>query len=398
MALIPAALGIFWFWIIMNWPLTAGRIAEFRVQLGDRRGKSKSQSGRYPAHPMTHTDSSKPLEAVLVGCGGISASWLQPACKLPGFRIAGLVDINLDAAEKLRAEFALEAMTGSDLPAVLTAVRPDVVFNCTIPEAHRDITLAALAAGAHVLSEKPLADSLDAAKELVDAAHRAGRILAVVQNYRYGPGPRAVESALRSGVIGEITEVHCDFAIGAHFDGFRTEIRHVLLLDMAIHHFDLARLFSARNARRVYCHEWNPVGSWYRHGAAAHAIFELEDGVVFNYRGSWCAEGMNTPWPGRWRVTGTHGSLTWDGEGHIAIERVTAINGFRSEVAASHVEPNAPIGKDGGHGGVIAEFLTCVRDGRVPETVATDNYHTLAMIFAAIASAETAQPTAVAGL
>lgn len=347
---------------------------------------------------MPTTTAPAPLSAVLVGCGGISASWLEPACKLPGLRISGLVDINPAAAEKRRAEFAPEAKTGTDVVAMLADVRPDVVFNCTIPEAHREVTLASLAAGVHVLSEKPLADSLAAAKELVDVAQRAGRILSVVQNYRYGPDPRAVETALRSGVIGEITEVHCDFAVGAHFGGFRTEIQHVLLLDMAIHHFDLARLFSARNARRVYCHEWNPDGSWYRHGAATHALFELEGGVVFNYRGSWCAEGMNTSWPGRWRITGTHGSLTWDGDGHIAFERVTATTGFISEVAATRVEPQAPAGKDGGHGGIIAEFLACVREGRVPETAATDNYHTLAMIFSAIASAEAGRPAPVEGL
>ena len=45
-------------------------------------------------------------------------------------------------------------------------------------------------------------------------------------------------------------------------------------------------------ASGVYCREWNPPNSWYRQGSSAAAIFELENGAVFAYRGSWCAAGL----------------------------------------------------------------------------------------------------------
>lgn len=85
-----------------------------------------------------------------------------------------------------------------------------------------------------------------------------------------------------------------DFYLVAHFDGFRTEMDHVLLLDMAIHTFDQARYISGQDAEHDYAADWNPSGAWYRHGANAVAFFKMTDGVRFSYRGSWCAEGLNT--------------------------------------------------------------------------------------------------------
>jgi predicted dehydrogenase len=90
--------------------------------------------------------------------------------------------------------------------------------------------------------------------------------------------------------------------MGPHFGGFRESMRHVLLLDMAIHTFDAARFLSGEDALAVYCHETNPRGTWYEHGASATAVFEMTNGVTFTYRGSWCAEGLGTGWGADWRI------------------------------------------------------------------------------------------------
>ena len=68
---------------------------------------------------------------------------------------------------------------------------------------------------------------------------------------------------------------------------------------MAIHTFDMARFISGADPVAVYCKEWNPSGSWYDHDASAIAIFEMTGGIVYTYRGSWCAEGLNTTWESR---------------------------------------------------------------------------------------------------
>ena len=327
------------------------------------------------------------LQAVLVGCGGISHTWLRGIQAIDGLEIVGLVDLVEEAARKRAKEFELQAQVGSDLDAVLSATHPDIVFNCTIPEAHVDVTLAALEHGCHVLSEKPLADSMDNARRMVAAAERAGKLFAVIQNRRFHPGIRRLSRFLRAGTIGEITTVDSDFYIGAHFGGFRDHMEHVLLLDMAIHTLDAARLIAGADPVSVYCKEWNPAGSWYDHDASAVAVFELGDGIVYTYRGSWCAEGMNTSWECDWRVIGQKGSVIWDGGEGFQAQVVAQSRGFRSEYADVEVPPLDPADKIGAHAGQIADFCDCVREGRTPETIASDNIKSLAMVLSAIESA-----------
>ncbi len=173
-----------------------------------------------------------------------------------------------------------------------------------------------------------MAASLEAAIELIELARNAGRIHAIVQNRRFISGIRRIRRFIESGAIGDLTGIHCDFFIGAHFGGFREEMEHVLLLDMAIHTFDAARFIADKTPLAVYCHEENPQGSWYAHGAAATAIFELSDDVTFTYRGSWCAEGANTSWESEWRIIGTKGTLLWDGAEALSANRVAGSEGF----------------------------------------------------------------------
>jgi predicted dehydrogenase len=309
---------------------------------------------------------------------------------IEGVKVVGLVDLVREAALQRAEQYELStALVDTDLMRVLDATHPDVVFNCTVPEAHAEVTLAALAHGCHVLGEKPLADSMENARRMIAAAEQADRIFAVIQNRRYTPHIRRLRRFLEAGTLGDLTTVNSDFYIGAHFGGFRDRMQHVLLLDMAIHTFDAARLISGADPVSVYCKEWNPTGSWYDHDASAVAVFEMSDGIVYTYRGSWCAEGMNTEWAADWRIVGQKGSVTWDGEECFAAEVVTGTGTFRSELSAVKVPPPDPEDRIGGHGGQIADFVDCVRTGRKPETIGTDNVKSLAMVFGAIQSAQT---------
>ncbi len=328
------------------------------------------------------------LRAVLVGCGGISALWLGAVPKADGLEIVGLVDIDEDAAAARREEYGLEsAQVDTDLESMLKAARPDIVFDCTVPEAHVDVTLTALKHGCHVLSEKPLADSMENGRRMVEAAQKSGRLHAVMQNRRYDGRIRALRALLDSGKIGELTTLNSDFYIGAHFGGFRDHMRHPLILDMAIHTFDQARFISGADPVAVYCKEWNPKGSWYDHDASAVCLFEMSNGLVFVYRGSWCAEGLNTTWESSWRCIGETGSVTWDGADELRAQAITGSEGFFRERADVEV-PVPETDKSGGHAGLILDFVRCVRSGETPETTCTDNIKSLAMVFGAIQSAQ----------
>ena len=336
------------------------------------------------------------LSVVMCGCGKMSGAWLQAAAEIPGLRVAGLADLNEAAARERQAEFGLsEARVGTELEPLLDAVRPELVFDCTVPEAHHAVTLAALRRGCHVLGEKPLADSMEKAREMVAAAREAGRTYAVIQNRRYDERARRFKAFLQSGALGPLTTLHSDFFIGAHFGGFRDRMEHVLLLDMAIHTFDLARFFTGADPVSVYCKEWNPAGSWYDHDASAVAVFQMTGGIIYTYRGSWCSEGLHTSWDAEWRAAGLRGSASWDGLDAFRAEVVAEDREFIRPKQALELPPAPADAKVGWHAGLIREFVECVREGRTPETVCTDNIKSLAMVFGAIESARQGREVAV---
>ena len=336
------------------------------------------------------------VRVVLAGCGGMSGAWLGVAKEIPDLEIVGLVDIREEAARRRAADFELpDAIIGTDLKSVLEQTSPDVVFDCTVPEAHIHVTLTALEHGCHIFGEKPMADSMENAWKAVEAAEKAGKIYAVIQNRRYDPRIRRLRHYLESGDIGPMTTLDSDFYIGAHFGGFRDHMKHVLLLDMAIHTFDAARLITGADPVSVYCREWNPSGSWYDHDASAVAIFEMTNGIVYTYRGSWCAEGLNTSWECDWRMIGKNGSVKWDGGSNFQVQVVDEVGGFFSKWRDVEIPPYDAGEKVGGHKGLINEFIRCVRTGETPETVCTDNIKSLAMVFGAIESAEIGKPVKI---
>ena len=135
-----------------------------------------------------------------------------------------------------------------------------------------------------------MADSMDNAKKIVAAAKKRGKLVAVIQNYRYNAQIRRLRDFLLSGDLGQLTTVNSDFYMGVHFGGFRDHMKHVLLLDMAIHTFDAARFITGKDPLSVYCKEWNPSGSWYDHDASAVAVFEMTGGVVYTYHGRYLSK------------------------------------------------------------------------------------------------------------
>jgi len=335
----------------------------------------------------------KQRRTVVVGAGNISKSWFAALAKEP-VEVAAVVDLQIDQAQRRIREFQLDAVASTDLKPTLRRCRPDFVIDLTVPEAHGAVTIAALRAGYPVVGEKPMAASLREARRMVRVSQETGKLYMVSQSRRWDANTATLHRAVASGQIGPVTTVNCDFYIGAHFGGFRDEMPSPLILDMAIHHFDLVRFFTGADPVAVYAKEFNPQGSWYRGDAAASCIFEMSNGMMFTYRGSWCAEGCRTSWHGNWRVIGQQGTILFEQDALPRGEKVAAAAGFHSTMAPVTVEPVA-VERTGMHGGLY-EMLTYRETGAVPQTVCTDNIKSLAMVFAAIASARQGRRVAVA--
>ncbi len=333
------------------------------------------------------------LTAVLAGCGAMSTVWLEAIQKIEGLKLVGLVDIDAARAKDCAAKFKLnDAVVGTNLSEVLTATKPNMVFDVVVPQARRDLVLTAFEHGCDVLTEKPMAASMEDAKAILNAAKDKGKIHAVVQNRRYLSNIRRISRFLDQGALGKPTSIHCDFFLAPHFGGFREEMDHVLLLDMAIHTFDAARFLVNAAPRTVYCLEWEPSTSWYKNGSSAAALFKLEGGIVFNYRGSWCADGLKTSWESSWRIVCEHGTLIWDGFDDVRAERTTKKrDGLFDTVEAVEIPALNAADRINGHLGVITDFVAAVKSRKAPETAGTDNIKSLAMVFGAIESAKTGE-------
>lgn len=310
--------------------------------------------------------------------------------------MAAVVDINLDTAKSRIEEYKLENVEAStDLEAMLAKHKPDFVLDITIPEAHCRVTCAALEAGCHVIGEKPMASSMEEARKMVKTSEQTGKMYMVSQSRRWENRHQAIRDAVTAGTIGDVTTLNCDFYIGAHFGGFRDEMPSPLILDMAIHHFDLARAFIGADPVAVYAKEFNPKGSWYKGDVAASCIFEMSDGSIFTYRGSWCAEGFGTSWNGDWRIIGNKGTILFEKDAEPKCQVVDGTDGFHVPVKDIIIpEPEMPA-RSMKHG--LADMLEFIRTGKTPETECHDNIKSLAMVFAAIESSRKGARVVVEG-
>lgn len=322
--------------------------------------------------------------ALIVGAGGMGRAWGRNLKEHPEVEVAGWVDIRPGAAADANAELGFEgAYVGTDLADALKATLPDFVVDVTVPEAHRDVTVQALDAGVPVIGEKPMASSMAEARAMVEASDRSGKLYMVSQSRRYDDRILAFRDLIAKN-IGPLGILNADFYIGAHFGGFRDAMDSPLILDMAIHSFDQARLISGARPVSVYAEEFNPKWSWYRGDACATALFTMENDLRFTYRGSWCAEGMNTSWECEWRALGALGAALWDGHSRIEADVVEETGGFHSKCRRVTGEVGS---SPGGIAGSLREFLNALDTGATPQGECHDNILSLAMVFGVITSA-----------
>jgi len=326
-------------------------------------------------------------KVILAGCGGMSERWMDCRATRNNAEIVGFVDPFTSAAEKRANEYGVpNAVVGTNLAKVIKETQADVLYDVSIPEAHYKNTLTALSKGLHVMGEKPMADTLARGKKMVAAAKKSRRRYTVIQNRRYSQNIQILKNALDSGIIGDVHTLQSDFRLGVHFGGFREDMDHPLILDMAIHTFDAARFLSGTNAEKVFCRAFNPAGSWYNHGASANAFFEMSKGVSYTYNGSWCSLGKNTTWECDWVIQGTKGAISWDGGDNFDCEVIVKKKGFKWPVKKKQVPLKFKKSLADGHNSNIQDFFDAIRSGKKAMTDCADNIKSLAMVHGAIKS------------
>ncbi len=134
-----------------------------------------------------------------IGCGNISAAYLKAARGFPMLDVRGVADLNKAAAEARAAEFGLKAMSVEEL---LADPSVEIVVNLTIPKAHVEVGVRAVAAGKHVHSEKPLGIATAEAKQLVEAAKAKGVRLGAAPDTFFGGAQQTSRKLVDEGAIG----------------------------------------------------------------------------------------------------------------------------------------------------------------------------------------------------
>lgn len=324
------------------------------------------------------------LRIALVGCGGI-ASWHLRAYRAANYPVVALCDIDLQRARTRRDEFYPDADCTDDLDALLARDDVEVVDIATHTAVRPPLVEAALRAGKHVLSQKPFVVDLDEGERLADLADRCGVKLAVNQNARWAPHMSYIREAVRQGVLGPIDAVHCD----AHWDHgwargtpFETT-PHLILFDFAIHWFDfLATLFPATPAERVFATTARSATQPIAQPMLAQALIEYP-----HAQASLVFDGNTRHGPlNRTLVIGERGTLSSVGP----TDRLQCVE-LTTAAATCAVPLEGSWFPDGFHG-TMAELLCAIEERREPTNSARNNLTSLALCFAAVASAQRGEP------
>ena len=318
---------------------------------------------------------------LLLGVGNFGRSWAEhviPACG-DVCEFAAAVDQRPE-----RLAYVPEGTARfTDLDEALQAVHPDLVINVTPPHLHTGTNLQLLSSGYAVLCEKPIAETPEDAQKLAAFYQEKGGFLMIADNYRYAPVFRACRQMLASGEMGNIHSVQCHFRhYHADFSAFyHGRLAQPLLLDVTVHHLDVARYLMGQEPVRTVCETWSAPYSWYGQRPANALIRSWMTGnVLFTYFGTLAAPSSTTDWNGNWEIECDRGTLK--------------IIDSQLYLCARDDQPPVLIPSGGEEKAdtrtfMLREAIDALRTGRKGETDLTDNIKTYRWIQNAIRSSQT---------
>jgi predicted dehydrogenase len=310
----------------------------------------------------------------------------------PRAEIALVWDLDLARAKQLADKYG--AAVADSPEALWGSSRVDAVSVCTPNHFHGPQTLAALAAGKHVLCEKPMASGLDEARSMVEAARKANRLLMLGHNQRFAPAHQAGRSLIAAGAIGRILSFRSHYRHGGpekwgvnktaatwFFDKTRT--RYGVLGDLGTHKIDLVRFLTGQDVAAVQAwlgtvHKTKVDGTPIDLEDEATIRLRMASGLVGTVDVSWCHYGLQDNVT---VVNGDKGVLTMNPEDPSSLVLETA-DGVLQRQTFGHPWGSAQDGS-----GVIREFLDALEAGRQPLVTGLDGLAAVEVIEASITSA-----------
>jgi predicted dehydrogenase len=252
------------------------------------------------------------LRIGIIGCGGIGRTHFN-AWSQAGYAPVALVDTVPGAATALAGTSGAQAYT--DIATFLAEATLDIVSICTPPSTHRELVVAAMAAGVHVLCEKPLAPTVADCVAMIAAASAANKLLSVGFCHRFQPHIETMKALIDGGSIGDVIMFRNRFA--GHMANVESKwfsdpalAGGGVMMDTSVHSVDLFRhlIGDAVSIQASAVTRTTELGPALRVEDTAVILLTSASGVIGTIEASW-----RTP-PGEWVVTvyGTRGALTMD--------------------------------------------------------------------------------------
>lgn len=328
----------------------------------------------------------RPARVIVVGAGSMGSWWAREIVASEVAELVGVADLVEGAPQRVidqsGAEDPAAVAVGTDGVELALELGADLIVNPTVPVAHHPVTVKALHAGIPVLGEKPVTETLPEAISLLAHAELTGVPFMVSQSRRFFRQVRQLRSFVAAH--GPTVMTSAFFSLFTEMEGFRRTQDHPLLRDMGIHAFDTARYILDADPVAVTARGTRPEWSVYHHDATVSATFEMSDGSLFAYHGTWNARGLPTWWNSEWRIGAQHGSATWDGTGAPVVGTEDEEETARLQAAIDAETAPEP-------DQIAASLVECVsalREGRTPMCEIHENVLSFAMVEAAVAAVE----------
>jgi predicted dehydrogenase len=335
-----------------------------------------------------------------LGIGAIGAGFIMRDCHLVAYAAAGFPVVGITSRGRVTAE-AVAAMRG--VPRVFDSVEamldcPEVaVVDVAVPPAAQPGIIRRILAHPRrvrgILAQKPLAPSIDEARELVSACRAAGVPLQVNQNMRYDHSVRAAKALLGRGVLGEPVLATIEMRAIPHWMPWAEGGRSLATFIMSIHHLDTFRYWLGDPARVMASTRPDPRTAFAHEDGINLYILEFDSGARASaWDDVWAGparEGAAADLGIRWRIEGTRGlalgTIGWPGWPARVPSTIDWSTCDESGVWHRPRWPEAWF--PDAFAGPMAGLLRAIEAGTEPDIPGRDNLRTIALCEAVLRSA-----------
>ncbi len=337
------------------------------------------------------------LRLGVIGAGSFGNTHLDGISKVYNAEAVAICDVEREKAEALAKKFHIESVY-TDYRELLKREDIDAVTLPLPDQVHKEITIAALRAGKHVLCEKPMALDLEECKEMVRVAKETGMQLMVGQIGRYTPGFLEAKRLLDEGAIGELFMIESEYAhdysaIGGQ-GGWRVTPEREPVIGGGCHAVDLVRMI-AGNPSEVFAYANNKsLVGWPIHDCSM-AIMKLPNNVIGKVMTS---TGCKRQYTMRSALYGTKGTIIFDN----TTPTISLYKEKFSEDEAFHgieqqlMEIKIPVQVNNHNfGGEIGEFCKAILEGKDVPTSGVEGASTVSVCLAIVESFKSGEKVVV---